>query len=111
MITHDDIITDHKILTATYNSKQQIYHPKFVQTKNKKLFTRENLLKGLLHSEINAAFHHTDPNFIAEIIQVELGSIIESISPLRTKQFKTAYTPFYDIDTLNKIEESQKLLT
>ena len=36
MQTHSDMITDHKLLSIKFNTNEQIYHPKFVQTRDRK---------------------------------------------------------------------------
>ena len=110
-VTHNDIITDHNILTTKYKSNNIIYQPKFIQTRNKKLLTRNNLLQGMYHSNIHTAFHYSDPNDIANVLHMELNSIIETISPTKYKQFKKNYIPYIDKNTLNQLDESQRLLS
>ena len=39
-------------------------------------------------SEIYKAFHYDDPEIIAEIINIELNTIIETIAQSKYKQFK-----------------------
>merc|ERR1712002_583124 len=41
--TYNDMISDHKIIGATYNYKEKIYFPQFINTRNRRKLTRENL--------------------------------------------------------------------
>merc|ERR1711989_541 len=111
MITHDYMIYDHKLLSLTYNTKEQIYYPQFIETRNRYKINRFNLLKGIENSQLYRVFHYTNPNIIANIIQVELGTIIDTIAPLKVKQYRKDYVPYIDSNTLNKIEENNLLLT
>ena len=53
MITHNDMIYDHKLLSITYSTKAIIYHPQFIENRNRKKLNRHNLLIGLKNSQLN----------------------------------------------------------
>ena len=86
--TSQNIYSDHSIITAIYSSKEQLSHPRFLNIRNWKLLTKEKLCDLIDRSELlNSIFKYTDPNIIENIIQIELNSIIDFISPSKTVQF------------------------
>ena len=42
---------------------------------------------------------------IAELLQLELNTIINAIAPSKNVQFKSNYTPYYDNDILQKTKD------
>ena len=78
---------------------------------NHENLTRSRLVKCLELSDINYAIQYTDPDSIAEIIQCELNTIIETISPTRYKQFLKKYAPYYNNYILNEICQNNQQLT
>merc|ERR1712240_69124 len=110
-ITHDFMIQDHKLLSFQYKTKSQRFQSKFLRTKNYKNLTRSNLSLCFEHCDINYAFQHCNSNSIANIIQNELCTIIETLAPTKYKQFYKKYTPYYNRDINSEIRRVDKNLT
>ena len=95
-ITHNHLISDHKVISAFIKYKSNIYQPKFIRTKNYNIITRNNLLRAVEHPYINHAFNYKDPDLIADIIQTEICSIIDLLTPSKYMQYKKDYIPYYN---------------
>ena len=109
--THNNIFSDHCILTAQYNANTTLYHPKFIKSRNTKLLNRNNLLNYLNHSEnLQKIFRYDDPDLVALILHVELNTIINSIAPVKKIQYKKNYIPFYTPQIIEDIKTSNNLL-
>ena len=88
MTTSKNIYSDHAIVTAIYSSKYKAINPRFLKIRNNKLLNKQNLCLYFDNNEnLNTIFNHTDPNIIANILQVELNGIIDTISPPKIVQF------------------------
>ena len=59
---------------------------------------------------LNSIFRYQDPEIVANILQIELNAIINSIAPANKIQFKKNYCPFYNDEILKDLDKSQKLL-
>ena len=106
------LYSDHCILKTSFISSQSIYNPKFMRIRNYKLLTKTRLTKYFNENEmLNTVFNFNDPNIIAEIIQIEINSIIESIAPSKHIQCANNYMPYLDEDMRIEIMETNKLLT
>ena len=93
--THLNIDSDHCILTTTYNTKHQITNPKYITIRNNNLLTKNKLQKYVTNSiPLQEIFAMTDPNEIAETIQIELNAIMNTIAPPKNIQFKKDYSIF-----------------
>ena len=87
MTTHDRLITDHKIVSVKYRANAKISIPKLIKTRPYHKLTKSALQKAFHMSEMYKAFHYDDPEIIAEIINIELNTIIETIAQSKYKQF------------------------
>lgn len=109
--THKNIYSDHCIITAQYNANQQIYHPKFIKSRNSNLLNRQTLTKYINESSLlNSIFRYTDPDIVTNIIQLELNTIINAIAPSKKIQFKANYTPYYNNEIIENLKVSHNLL-
>ena len=109
--TYKNAMSDHALLSTIYSSKENIVHPKYFYSRNNKLLTKKALNNQIQHSQIlNDIFHHTDPNIIANLLQVEINAIINVIAPLKIIQYSRKYTPYYNNEIHKKIEIRQNLL-
>ena len=100
IMTNRTNFSDHSYLTAIYNTKEQIYNPKFIKTRNHRNLNKEALQLAFKQSNINSLFNHSDPNIIADILQLEMGTIINTLSPSKITQYKANYTPYIDDKTI-----------
>merc|ERR1712105_585660 len=111
MGTHLNIDSDHCILTTTYNTKHQITNPKYITIRNNKLLTKNKLQKYVTNSiPLQEVFSMTDPNEIAETIQIELNAIMNTIAPPKDIQFKKDFTPYFDSQIIEQIDKMNVLL-
>ena len=75
------------------------------------MLTKSNLALGIQNSEnLNSIFNSQDPNFIAETIQIELNTLIDTIAPCKIVQNKKDYCPYYDNEILNDIQNNKNML-
>ena len=89
--------SDHAMLYVIYSSVEKNSHPKFVKIKNVKLLSKNRLLSFVSNSDIlNDVFNFSDPNMIANILQLELNSIINAISPFKIVQYSKNIIPYID---------------
>ena len=110
--TIPSIFSDHCMLVTIYTSKYGIYKPKYMRIRNTKLLTKTRLKQYVDQNEnLNSIFSLEDPNAVAEIIHIELNSIIESIAPSRIIQCKDNYLPYYDNDIHETISKTNNVLT
>ena len=109
--TYVDSSSDHSIVSAYYNTSAPIYKPKFVRVKNHKLLSKNTLWLYFDNNEhINENFAQTDPNVISNILQIELNTIINTISLAKITQYKNDYTPYLNGKIKEDIEYSNILL-
>ena len=110
--THTNCMSDHSILTANYNTKNIKTYPKFIKIRKWNKLTKNKLKHEIEHSEqLNSIFSYTDPDLIANILQIELNSIIDHFTEPKIIQFTKKYIPFYNEELRNNIYENNKLLT
>ena len=110
--TLSNIFSDHCMLKAIYNTKTSVYKPKFMKIRNNRLITKAKLNTYVVNNDmLKTVFNYTDPDIIANIIQIELNSIIDSIAPAKYIQCKNNYLPYVDNDLQSEINDVQLLLT
>ena len=103
--------SDHAHISIIYSSTETIIYPKFIKIKSFKLLSKNTLLKFINSSSIlNDIFNYVDPNMIANILQLELNSIINVIAPTRIVQFKKNYIPYINNDIKLNLITQQNLL-
>ena len=56
-------------------------------------------------------FQSQDPNYIANILQIELNTIFDILAPSKIVQLKNNHIPYYDNKIRAKVKECDKLLT
>ena len=104
-------IADHHIISCIYKTNATIYKPRFIKSRNFKLLTRESLSQHVEQSILlNSIFQLTDADEIADILQLELNSIINSIAPSKKIQFKSNYVPYYNQEVISDLAISKQLL-
>ena len=97
--THKNINSDHSYITATYTTKDNIYSPKFISIRDNKKLNRENLkLCFDMNDNFIKLIHLQHPNDIANNLQLELNTIVNTIAPFKIVQFKKDFIPYYDND-------------
>ena len=99
-------MSDHFLLSCTYNNKKITVPQQFLITRKSKLLTKHTLNEYFsCITFLQEIFSETDPNIIAETLINELSLIIECIAPSRKVQCSKSYTPW-----INKefIRESRK---
>ena len=103
--------SDHAMLICCYKMNKQIYTPKFINVRDRKKLTEQNLLKYInANLNLSKIFRYTDPNLVAEILQIELNSIIEIIAPTKKIQVKKNFTPYLSPQTKENLKKSKHLL-
>ena len=109
--THRNGFSDHSIISAHYNTKEQLYQPKFIKTRDSSKFNKNSLILAFKQNEIlDKIFNHTNPNTIANILQIELNSIINTLAPPKITQYKTNYIPYIDDNIKRQMDMTQTLL-
>ena len=87
-------MSDHVMLSCTYNNKHITKTQQFKIIRNNKLLTKHTLNEYFKNNDtINTKFNYTDPNIIAEILVNEISLIIECISPSKKIQCPNNYAP------------------
>ena len=105
VITHKNLFSDHSLISLIYNTKSKFYTPKFTNVRNFKLLSRERMLLFLDNSiELNKIFNYTDPEVIANIMQIELNAMINIIAPCKRIQIKKNYQGYLTESTREKIK-------
>ena len=61
-------------------------------------------------SDLDQIFNYQDPNVIAEMLQIELNVIINSLAPAKVVQYRVDYIPFLNDRVKRDMEYTQKLL-
>ena len=108
--THKNAFSDHSFVTAYYHSKEQYYNPKFIKTRNFRQLNKHSLLLAVEQSDLDQIFNYQDPNVIAEMLQIELNTIINTLAPAKVVQYRVDYTPFLNDRVKRDMEYTQKLL-
>ena len=93
-----DILSDHKIITCSYNNKKLNLSTSYRTKHDFSLITTESLLHYLnTTNNIDQVINSEDPNKIAEILINEVDRCIETIAPSKriqcTKKHCKWYTP------------------
>ena len=110
--THTNGISDHSIITANYSTKHEIVHPKYIKVRNWKSLTNNKIQNAIDQSDLmNSIFNYTDPNIVANIIQLELNAIIDTILLPKIIQYNKKYVPYFNESIRNKIKTRDKLLS
>ena len=109
--TTPSISSDHHYVSATYNSKEPIYNPKFFSKRNFDLLTKKNIENYMNYSNLDTIFHSQDPDYIANTIQLELNTIYNILAPSKLVQFKSNHIPYYISDIREKLKGCDNLLT
>ncbi len=109
--THRNVFSDHCVITAQYDAIVNIYHPKFIKSRNNKLLNGHTLKKYIKNSYLlNSVFRHSDPELITNIIQIELNSIINAIAPQKIVQYKKDFCPYFNGEIVEKLKISNDML-
>ena len=88
-------MSDHFLLSCTYNNKKITVPQQFLVTRNSKLLTKHTLNEYFsCNTFIQEIFSETDPNIIAETLITELSLIIECIAPSKKVQCSKSYAPW-----------------
>ena len=88
-------MSDHVMISCTYNNKHITKTQQFRIIRNHKLLMKHNLNQYLSHNDIiNTIFNYTDPNVITEILVNEISLMIECIAPSQKVQCSHNYTPW-----------------
>ena len=99
----NNIMSDHFILSCTYNNKKINFPQQFIITRNSRLLTKHNLNQYFSHNEfLQGIFSETDPNIIAETLLNELSIIIECIAPSKKIQCSNSYAPWINDEFLRE---------
>ena len=104
-LEYNNIMSDHYLLSCTYNNKKINIPQQFLVTRNSNLLTRQSLNDYFsCNPYLQEIFSETDPNKIAETLLNELSIIIECIAPSRKVQCSKKYAPWIN---QNFIRESK----
>ena len=104
--------SDHAMLLTEYMSSDIVYRPKFIKIRKSKLLSKRNLQTQFKNNDIlPTIFNYTDPNQIADILQIELNSMIELIAPQSYIQYTKDYAPYIDESLHEDIKNTDDLLT
>ena len=90
-------MSDHIMISCTFNNKKINIPQKFHILRNFKLLTKHALNENFKHNDIIiTVVNYTDPNAIANIIFNEITIIINCIAPPMKVQCTNKYTPWTD---------------
>ena len=105
-------ISDHAMLMTNYISSDIIYKPKFIKIRKNKLLSKRHIKNQFdNNATINDIFNYTDPDIIADIIQIEMNSMIELIAPQSYIQYTKDYAPYLTDELRSEIKTTDDLLT
>ena len=108
--THTTGASDHSIITAIYKTKQTMTQPNLKFKRQHHLLTEHTLTEYINNSQpLQEIFQHTCPNIIAETLQQEINTIINTIAPRKITQIRKNYAPHIDTETLTAIHERKRL--
>ena len=99
--TIPNIHSDHSYVSAIYTVKESLYNPKFFVKQNFDTLTKYNIETYMNYSNLDCIFNSNDPNFIANIIQLELNMIYNILAPSKLVQHNNNHIPYYN----NEIRE------
>merc|ERR1712240_666541 len=106
----NNIMSDHFILSCTYNHKKIDLPQQFMISRNSKLLTKYNLNQYFSNNDVlQGIFSETDPNIIAETLLNELSIIIECISPSKKIQCNSTYAPWIKEEFLRESKVKDEL--
>ena len=109
-LEYNNIMSDHYLLSCTYNNKKISIPQQFLVTRNSKLLTRHNLNEYFSYNPLlQEIFSETDPNVIAETLLNELSIIIECIAPSKKVQCTKKYAPWINQDFIRESKIKDKL--
>ena len=115
-VTQDDILSDYYILTFKYTNKHLNIKPTYRLKRDVNLLNMDILTYYCdMNDKIDTVFDYDTPNDIADILIIELNTIIQTIAPSRLIQYKNRYNKWYnkDIETQadikNKAHDKAKL--
>ena len=75
------------------------------------MLNKNTLSKHVQQSHLlNSIFSYDDPDIVADILQLELNSIINSIAPSKIVQYRKDYIPYYNPNILQELELNKSLL-
>ena len=110
--TDNNALSDHSIITGIYNDKEIKIDPTFVTIRKHKNLTDKKIQDAVKNLEyLNSIFNYEDPNKIANILQVELNTIIDYLTEPKVIQFTNKYVPFYNDEIKKMINTKNELLT
>ena len=109
--THKNSMSDHAYLTTKYMTKEQIYTPKFISLRDNRQLTKQNLKICIdLNQNFKNIVKFNHPNDIANSLQIELNTIINTVAPSRIVQFKKDHQPYINSEISTILQESNSLL-
>ena len=104
-------MSDHAYLTTKYMTKEQIYTPKFISLRDNRQLTKQNLKICIdLNQNFKNIVKFNHPNDIANSLQIELNTIINTVAPSRIVQFKKDHQPYINGEISTLLEETNSLL-
>ena len=87
--------SDHSYITTTYLTNEPMYTPKFIEIRDKKLLTHNNLKLCIdLNTNLKKILQLQLPDDIANNLQLELSTIIDTIAPPKIVQFRKDFQPY-----------------
>ena len=109
-VEYNNIMSDHFLLSCTYNNKKICIPQQFLITRNSRLLTRHNLNEYFSNNPLlQEIFSETDPNVIAETLLNELSIIIECIAPSKKIQCSKNYAPWINKDFIREAKIKDEL--
>ena len=98
-------------MTTTYVSQEAIYTPKFIKIRDKKQLTRHNLKTCLdINENFKKIIYLQHPDDIANNLQLELNTIIDTVATPKIVQYRKDYQPYMNNDLQTQLNETQQLL-
>ena len=99
VVTQNDILSDHNILTFNYNNNKLNIKPTYKIKRDFNLLNTDILTQYCdMNDRIDTVFDYDTSNDIADILIDEINNIIQTIAPSRLIQCKNRYNKWYDKD-------------
>ena len=92
-------------------TNEPIYTPKFIEIRDNRQLNNHNLKHMLsLNDNFKNIINLTDPNEIAANLQLELNTVIDTLSQPNIIQYRKNYQPYFTSDIKTQTHQTTQLL-
>ena len=112
VVTKNDILSDHNILTFNYNNNKLNIKPTYKIKRDFNLLNTDILTQYCdMNDRIDTVFDYDMSNDIANILIDEINHIIQTIAFSRLMQCKNRYNKWYEKDIKIQVDNKDRMET